>query len=102
MEPVMRKARTPRTSQGLESARRHLSRTHKPEHLTIEEWQVALRRQIAGEAKFTWTNIGRHPLFSEFAVTNPETGRTYRVAIRGAALGVNFCSCPDFAVNTLV
>ncbi len=39
--------------------------------------------------------------FSEFSVTNPKSGRTYRVAIRGEGLGENFCSCPDFAVNTL-
>ena len=37
----------------------------------------------------------------DFEVTNPQTRRTYRVAIRGSALGENFCSCPDFAVNTL-
>ena len=34
-------------------------------------------------------------------ITNPETKRTYRVGIRGMALGENHCTCPDFAVNTL-
>lgn len=29
------------------------------------------------------------------------SGRTYRVALRGAGLFENYCSCPDFAVNTL-
>jgi hypothetical protein len=31
----------------------------------------------------------------------PQTKRTYRVAIRGEGLGLNYCSCPDFATNTL-
>jgi superfamily II DNA or RNA helicase/predicted nucleic acid-binding Zn finger protein len=29
------------------------------------------------------------------------SGRTYRVAVRGPGLFENYCSCPDFAVNTL-
>ena len=29
------------------------------------------------------------------------SGKTYRVAMRGTGLFENFCSCPDFAVNTL-
>src|SRR6266849_6706764 len=29
------------------------------------------------------------------------SGRTYRVAVRGPGLLENYCSCPDFAVNTL-
>jgi SNF2 family DNA or RNA helicase len=29
------------------------------------------------------------------------SGRTYRVAMRGPGLLENYCSCPDFAVNTL-
>ena len=34
-------------------------------------------------------------------MTNPKTRRTYRVAIRGERLGDSYCSCPDFATNTL-
>ncbi len=29
------------------------------------------------------------------------SGKSYRVAMRGPGLFENFCSCPDFAVNTL-
>ncbi len=46
-------------------------------------------------------NIGDEPVFSEFLITNPASGRSYRVAIRGASPGENFCSCPDFATNEL-
>jgi len=83
------------------SGERTLSRLRKPEDMSLEQWQVELRRQYGRAQKFRLKNLGEDPLFSEFEVTNPQTGRTYRVAIRGAALGENYCSCPDFAVNTL-
>jgi len=76
-------------------------RTRKPKDLSLDEWQIALRREYGREQSFTFENLGIEPVFSEFAVTNPESGRTYRVAVRGQELGVNFCSCPDFAVNAL-
>ena len=78
-----------------------LSPTRKPADMSLEEWQVALRREFGRQQKFRLKNLGREPVFSEFEVRNPATRRTYRVAIRGAGLGDNFCSCPDFAVNTL-
>ncbi|HEY3324019.1 MAG TPA: DEAD/DEAH box helicase [Planctomycetota bacterium] len=76
-------------------------RTHKPDHMTLEEWQVALRREFGRDQKFRLKNTGDHPLFSEFQLFNPATERTYRVVIRSNRLGDNFCSCPDFSVNTL-
>lgn len=78
-----------------------ISRLRKPEEMSLEQWQVALRRQFAQKQSLRLTNIGDEPIFSEFAVVNPQTQREYRVAIRGRGLGDNYCSCPDFAVNTL-
>ncbi len=78
-----------------------LSRLRKPGDMSLETWQVALRRQFGRKQDFKMKNIGGEPIFSEFEVTNPQTERTYRVAIRGQALGENYCSCPDFTVNTL-
>ncbi len=78
-----------------------VSRHRKPADLSLEAWQIALRRQFGLEQKYRVRNMGEHPVFSEYEVVNPATGRAYRVAIRGQALGDNFCSCPDFAVNTL-
>jgi superfamily II DNA or RNA helicase len=69
--------------------------------MSLEAWQRALRRQFGREQKFLLKNGGGHPVFSEFEVTNPETRNTYRVVIRGSEPGNNFCSCPDFATNTL-
>ena len=78
-----------------------LSRTHRPDHLTIEQWQRALRAQFGREQKFKWRNLGGGEVFSEYSVTNPVTKRTYRVIVRGRDAGENHCTCPDFAVNTL-
>lgn len=78
-----------------------ISRLRKPDDMTLEAWQVALRREFGRKQNFRLKNVGDQPMFSEFEVTNPQTKRTYRVAVRGSRPGDNFCSCPDFAVNTL-
>lgn len=82
-------------------APRKLSRLHQPDEMSLEAWQTALRRQFGREQQFLLKNIGGQPVFSEFEVTNPQSRSTYRVAIRGSEPGNNFCSCPDFATNTL-
>lgn len=78
-----------------------ISHLRKPDEMSLEQWQTALRKQIATQQKFKIENLGEKPVFSEFGVLNPQTKRTYRVAIRGLNLGDNYCSCPDYAVNTL-
>src|SRR5262245_9718739 len=78
-----------------------LSRLHRPEQMSLEDWQRELRRQFGREQKYMLRNLGEQPVFSEFAVTNPESKRTYHVQIRGLAPGDNHCTCPDFATNTL-
>jgi superfamily II DNA or RNA helicase len=77
------------------------SRLGPPAGLAAQAWQTALRRQFGREQDFVLENVGDEPVFSEFRVSNPESGGRYRVAIRGFALGDNYCSCPDFATNDL-
>ena len=69
--------------------------------MSLEQWQLALRRQVGRVQKFGLKNLGAEEIFSEFSVANPQSGRSYRVAIRGPNPGDNFCACPDFSVNTL-
>ena len=80
---------------------RKLSHLKKPEGMSLEDWQRELRRQFGREQNYRLKNIGEHPIFSEFEVSNPQTQRTYRVHVRGPNPGDNYCSCPDFATNTL-
>jgi len=98
--PPRTKTKTPARKKSKPKPKR-ISRLRKPDDMSLEQWQVALRRQFGPEQDFKLKNVGNEPIFSEFEVTNPETKGTYRVAIRGYGLGENFCSCPDFAVNTL-
>ncbi len=73
----------------------------RPEGLTLENWQKALRRQFGKESKLTYENVGHHPVFSDFRVHNPLTNNVYQVAIRSRDDSANFCSCMDFKTNRL-
>jgi superfamily II DNA or RNA helicase len=78
-----------------------LSRLRAPHDLSPAEWQTQLRRQFGREQSFELVNLGTEPVFSDFAVGNPQSGGRYRVAIRGTRPGDNFCTCPDFETNDL-
>jgi superfamily II DNA or RNA helicase len=69
--------------------------------MSLDTWQRALRRQFGREQPFAWTNVGAERVFSDFEVSNPQSGSTYRVAIRGVRPGENYCNCADFATNAL-
>ena len=53
-----------------------LSRLRKPDDMSLETWQVALRREFGRQQNFRLVNVGSEPIFSDFQVTNPQTGRT--------------------------
>ncbi len=64
------------------------------------EQQIAERRE---RAKDTIAKVLIHPArgpFGDYTIQS-KSGRTYKVALRGPGLFENYCSCPDFAVNTL-
>ena len=91
----------PRAKKPAQPAEPRLSRLRPPVEGSLEEWQTQLRRQFGREQPFGLANLGSEPVFSEFVVTNPASRSRYRVAIRGAAAGENFCACSDFATNEL-
>ncbi len=78
-----------------------LSRLRQPDNMSLEEWQRGLRREFGTQQDFKLANRGEHPIFSDFQITNPQSGGVYRVSIRGERPGDNFCTCPDFATNSL-
>jgi SNF2 family DNA or RNA helicase len=67
----------------------------------LHEEQIDIRRQRAREGRFRIENVGKKKVFSDYRVTNPQTGGQYAVAIRGMDVGENSCTCPDFKSNTL-
>jgi len=80
---------------------KNISYLRKPDDLTLEEWQYALRKQYAETHHFNIKNKSKNPVFSDFNVSNPETGLTYKVAIRSKDNTANFCECGDFKTNGL-
>ena len=81
--------------------RKRVPYSRKPAEMSVDEWQAELRKQFATDQKFKIQNTGDHPFYSDFEVFNPETGKTYKVSIRDNVSSYNYCSCPDFKVNTL-
>lgn len=81
--------------------KRRLSHRVQPEGMPLNEWQTLLRVQAGQEADFRLKSLSDGAILGEYEVANPDSKGIYRVAIRGKNPGDNYCSCPDFAVNTL-
>ena len=75
--------------------------TWKPENMTDNEWQTALRKQIAAKQTFVITNVGSEPVYSDYSIVSPHSKNTYKVALRSKDNSHNYCSCPDFKINQL-
>ncbi|MGA2546170.1 MAG: DEAD/DEAH box helicase [Rectinemataceae bacterium] len=75
----------------------------KPEAMSYEAWQLALRKHYVPEEAFTIRSLGgAHPIFCDYSVYNPASGRSYKVALRDGARGrLNYCECLDFKTNRL-
>ena len=66
----------------------------------LVEQQISERQERAKTAIARILARPAHQPFGDYQIRSA-SGKTYRVALRGAGLFENFCSCPDFAVNTL-
>jgi superfamily II DNA or RNA helicase len=66
----------------------------------LVEQQIAERRERAVVAIAKVLERPSGEPYGDYRVKSA-TGKTYRVAMRGPGLFENYCSCPDFAVNTL-
>jgi SNF2 family DNA or RNA helicase len=67
----------------------------------LREEQIDIRRQRARAVKFQIENLGKNRVFSDYRITNPDSGGQYTVTVRGFEVGDNVCTCPDFKSNTL-
>ncbi|MCD0462617.1 DEAD/DEAH box helicase [Roseiconus lacunae] len=74
------------------------------EHLTESELldrAVADRRKRAEEETFRVRTLDSSTPWSDYIVSSYNTGRSYRVALRGTEPFASYCSCPDFRTNGL-
>jgi len=73
----------------------------KPEGMTLTEWQISLRKQIAQEEHFGISCVDDKLLPGEYMVRSPKTKQEYKVVYRGAKSKWNYCSCYDFKTAQL-
>jgi superfamily II DNA or RNA helicase len=59
------------------------------------------RAERAATEKMRVRAQDRSTPWADYLVQSAESGRTYRVALRGFEPGESFCTCPDFRKNTL-
>ncbi|MGA2040030.1 MAG: SNF2-related protein [Bryobacteraceae bacterium] len=66
----------------------------------LVEQQIAERRERARDSIAKILERPSNGPYGDYRIKSA-SGKTYRVAMRGPGLFENYCSCPDFAVNTL-
>lgn len=80
-----------------------------PERIPVEslseqelvEQAISQRQERARKERMTVRSMEAKKLWTDYMVTSAESGKTYRVALRGWRQGESYCSCPDFRKNTL-
>jgi superfamily II DNA or RNA helicase len=74
---------------------------YKPDDLTLDAWQKALREQFVQDKYFQITKLDDTRVFGDYKVYNPEKATSYKVALRCLDSSWNFCTCMDFKTNHL-
>ena len=80
-----------------------------PERIPVEslteyeliEQAILDRTERAETEKMRVKALEPKRLWTDYIVTNAQSGKSYRVALRGWERGESYCSCPDFRKNTL-
>ncbi|MCB2146866.1 MAG: DEAD/DEAH box helicase [Deltaproteobacteria bacterium] len=65
------------------------------------EQAINERRQRARDEKMRLQSMNPQQLWTDYVITNPLSGKSYRLALRGWEPGESYCACPDFRKNTL-
>ena len=78
-----------------------ISHIVKPEKMSLEEWQIKLRKQVTDIEHFNISCVDDELFPGEYIVRNPEKNNEYKVVYRGANSEWNYCSCMDFKTSRL-
>lgn len=95
------KVKTVKKTKKKATKRTKISWIVKPDGMSLTEWQIALRKQIAQEEHFGISCIDDKLLPGEYSVKSPKTKQEYKVVYRGAKSEWNYCSCFDFKTAQL-
>lgn len=74
------------------------------ENLTEDELlhrAIAERQERAAKESMTVRSMNAARPWVDYVVTSQQSGRSYRVALRGLEAGESYCTCPDFKTNHL-
>lgn len=74
---------------------------YKPDGMSLEEWQIALRKQAAYKENFAVKENKNSDEPGCYKVSNFSTRNEYKVIFRGEDSPWNYCSCFDFKTNQL-
>ena len=89
------------TTNSKTKGKNRLSWIIKPEYMTHEQWQRALRKQLAAEESFGIECVDDKSLPGEYLVRSAKTKQEYKVVYRGENSPWNYCSCMDFKTSQL-
>lgn len=78
-----------------------LSNVVKPDNMSLEEWQLTLRRQAAEREMLNVQAVDATLCPGEYRVTNPKSREEYKVVFRAENSMWNYCSCMDFKTSQL-
>lgn len=78
-----------------------INNMQKPAGMTLEEWQIALRKLQAERETFAIRMVDEQYAPGEFRVANATTRNEYKVVYRGKDSLWNYCSCYDFKTSQL-
>lgn len=73
----------------------------KPEKMSLEEWQIKLRKQAGQTERFAIQCADDELCPGEYLVRNPLKNNDYKVVYRGRNSPWNYCSCMDFKTSRL-
>jgi len=74
------------------------------EHLTERELiarAIDERKKRASLERMQVKSTDASTPWTDYSITSQESGRSYRVSMRGLSAGQSYCSCPDFRTNQL-
>ena len=73
----------------------------KPEDISLEAWQIELRKQFAAKNSFGIKPLNKKQILGDYIVSGSASKHHYKVALRGIESDWNYCSCMDFKTNQL-
>ena len=60
-----------------------------------------IARSVLPTEKMTLRSLDPNRPWTDYTITSRQSGKTYRVSLRGFEPGQSYCSCPDFRTNHL-